>query len=78
MGVRLVPHKKPTGKVLNLNRKLVCTPIDKLRRRVGGPHKCVMSCLAEPGYNRHDVLATFWSSGEQEMVKATVNKGHKG
>ena len=30
-------HGTLTKKVLNLNRKLVSAPIDKVRRRVGGP-----------------------------------------
>ena len=38
MRVGLVPYGTLTKKVLILNRKLVGAPIDKVRRRVGGPH----------------------------------------
>jgi hypothetical protein len=34
--VSLVPHGTLTKKVLNINRKLIGAPIDKVRGRVGG------------------------------------------
>jgi hypothetical protein len=47
--VGLVPQGKPTRKVLNLNMKLVCAPIDKLRRIVGGGGAHVHAAVPSSG-----------------------------
>jgi hypothetical protein len=88
VGVRLVPlpHSTLTKKVLNLNRKLVCAHINKVRESWGTTRACRRAVLV--AFAGHDVLGhllelntmVIWSkqhSKREQQINRWAAKGKR-